>query len=48
VLAVQESITEVEVMPEATRFVGTLGGVVSGKARVVAFTGADWAELFPA
>jgi hypothetical protein len=48
VLALQEINIEVEVMPEATRFVGTLGGVVSGKGKVVTFRGANRAELFPA
>jgi hypothetical protein len=37
VLAVQESVTEVKVMPEACKLVGTLGGVVSGRGRVVTF-----------
>jgi hypothetical protein len=35
-------------MLEACKFVGTLGGGVSGKGRVVVFTKVDWAELFPA
>jgi hypothetical protein len=48
VLALQEIVTVVDVMPEATKLVGTLGGVVSVGGRVVALTGDDWAELLPA
>jgi hypothetical protein len=48
VLAVQESVTEVVVMLEACKFVGTVGRIMSGKGRVVVFTKVDWAELFPA